>query len=239
MSIRPSYLFFPLVLIFFAIKPASAQVQFGVKTGWSITNVNSSSNQTATVNGTSQAFKNFPKTGWTGGIFFTIPVYKHWQFQPELNYSNQGAEGSPKQQYTYTVDESYRLNYLNIPLLVKYKGPFGIFAETGPQFSLLLKGSIHETVVGNDNTQYYNVKSAFKSNDFGWVFGAGYLSPINLGLDVRYNLGLSNINQATAAQLSSAPLQSGSMKNSVFQLTLFYVFGKSGLKSGASRSLPE
>ena len=30
-------------------------------------------------------------------------------------------------------------------------------------------------------------------NDFSWVFGLGFLTAANIGIDARYNLGPSNI----------------------------------------------
>lgn len=231
------HLFAPLALII--CTGVSAQVKFGVKTGWSFSNIQTSNNQGAVVSGSSQSFKNVSKTGFTGGIFLAIPVYKGLQFQPELEYSNQGAEAHPVRNYSITADETYHLNYLGLPLLLKYKLPLGFFAETGPRFSWLLKARIHETVVGAAHTQYYDVKSAYKSTDFGWAIGGGYLSPINLGIDLRYNIGMSNINNASAAQLTAAPIQNAGTKNSAFQLAVFYVFGKTSLQSSGRRAQDE
>lgn len=205
---------------------AQAQIQFGVKAGLNASELNTSSNQEATISGTTQKLKNFPISGLNAGIFVHIPVWKKWSFQPELVYSNQGAEGKPIRNYVVSASETYKLNYLNLPLLVQYKLPLGFFAQTGPQIGYLLKGKINETIVGAAHTNHYNVKDQFKSTDFSWVFGAGYVSPINLGFDIRYNLGLNNINNATTAGMAAAPVQSGTIKNSSLQIGIFYIFGK-------------
>jgi hypothetical protein len=90
--------------------------------------------------------------------------------------------------------------------------------------------------VGADHTANFNVKDQFKSTDIGWTLGTGYLSPIDLGLDIRYNFGLTDINNATASGRQNAPIQNGHMKNSVVQIGIFYLFGKSGLQSGRKDS---
>ena len=54
-----------------------------------------------------------------------------------------------------------------------------------------------------------------KSTDLAWAFGAGYVIPdVNLGVDVRYNLGLTKLADGSSS------------KNGVFQVGVFYLFGE-------------
>jgi hypothetical protein len=39
-----------------------------------------------------------------------------------------------------------------------------------------------------------DIKDDYKKVDFSWAFGASYVSNSGLGVDARYNLGISNIN---------------------------------------------
>jgi len=209
------------------VMSARAQVQFGVKGGLSASELLTSGNPSILVEGTTQHLRYFPITSINGGAFALIPFSKKWSLQPEVMFSMQGATGKPEMDYLVTATEDYRFSYLNVPILVKLKLPVGFFAETGPQLGLLLHAKIEETTVGATSTfNYNNVKSQFKSTDLSWVLGAGYCSPINLGFDIRYNLGLSNINQASAGGMSSYPIPDGTIKNSVFQAGIFYIFGK-------------
>jgi hypothetical protein len=58
-----------------------------------------------------------------------------------------------------------------------------------------------------------------KPYDFSWVFGLGYKMPkMNLGIDARYNLGLTTVNEPTGDPAKN--------KNSVFQFGIFYLFSK-------------
>ncbi|MDP4217304.1 MAG: hypothetical protein Q8927_13970, partial [Bacteroidota bacterium] len=56
------------------------------------------------------------------------------------------------------------------------------------------------------------------STDFSWAIGAGFLLPMNLGIDARYNIGLANI----AKDQSNGQ----SIKNGVIQIGVFYLFGE-------------
>ncbi len=209
------------------IMTARAQVQLGVKGGLNIAEMLTNGSPTTIINGTDEHLKYYPFTTAHGGVFAYIPFAKKWGLQPELVFSMQGTTGKPEMDYLVSVtEEDYRFSYLNIPILVKYKLPLGFFAETGPQIGLLVHAKISETLVGATSTVNYSVKNQFKSTDLSWALGAGYCSPFNLGFDVRYNLGLSDINQASAKGLTTAPIPNGKMKNSVFQIGAFYIFGK-------------
>jgi hypothetical protein len=105
-----------------------------------------------------------------------------------------------------------KLNYdfLNIPVLIRYKIPAGIFFETGLQIGILL--SANERMNGNN----FDLKNQTYSPDYAWVMGLGYQIPEgHFGLDLRYNLGLINI-------LKNA--SDANVKNSVFQFGIFYTF---------------
>src|ERR1700729_3628140 len=96
---------------------ANAQIQFGVKAGANFANLTGSD-----VSGTKT------KVGFQGGVLVAVPLAGSFCLQPEVDYSGQGAKtgsGSP----SYTLSQ----NYLNIPVLFKYKHESGFFAETGPQ----------------------------------------------------------------------------------------------------------
>ncbi|MES1160906.1 MAG: porin family protein [Bacteroidota bacterium] len=210
----------------------NAQIQFGVKGGFNIAELLTSSNQSVIVNNERMGIRNFPRTDVYGGFLLSVPLFKKFIFQPEVVYSQQGATGNPSGGALVSAIEKYKLNYVNIPLLIKYNLPVGFYVETGPQVGYLLSAKVDEQLVGGVNTgKYFHVKDQFKSTDIAWVLGVGYLSPIDLGFDIRYNLSLSSINNASASDMQSAPVQGGSIKNSVVQIGIFYLFGKSKNKT--------
>jgi hypothetical protein len=208
-----------------------SQIQVGVKGGLNIAELLTSKNQDVYINGNDQSVKNFPRNDFNAGLLVSIPLNSKWSLQPEAVYSQQGATARPSYGYVVSASEQYKLGYVNIPVLLKYRSAVGLFAETGPQVGWLASAKVSETVVGVDDATNYNVKSQFKSVDLGWTAGVGYLTPIDVGIDIRYNRGLSSINNASASGIHSVPVESGHMRNSVVQIGLFYLIGKSGLQA--------
>jgi len=222
-TFRKSGLLFLTAITFTMV--VNAQIEFGIKGGFNIAEILTSTDQSVTVNGNPMAIRNFPRTDFHAGVLVSIPLTKKLSLQPEATYSQQGATGNPSGGYLVSASEKYKFNYINVPVLLKYSLPYGFFAETGPQVGYLVTANIVETIVGGTTTNTYHVKSQYKSTDFGWALGVGYMSPINLGLDIRYNLGLNNINNASTST-ENVPVQQGSIKNSVVQIGIFYQFGK-------------
>jgi hypothetical protein len=204
----------------------NAQIEFGIKGGFNSAEILTSTGQGVNINGNPMAIRNFPRTDFHAGFLVNIPLTKKLSLQPEISYSEQGATGNPSGGYLVSASEKYKFNYINVPVLLQYKLPLGFFAETGPQFGYMVSANIVENIVGASSTNTYHVKSQYKSTDFSWALGVGYISPINLGLDIRYNLGLNNINNASTGGTQTAPVQEGTIRNSVLQIGVFYLFGK-------------
>jgi hypothetical protein len=173
-----------------------AQIDFGMKAGLNRTGLNYSGSSINDLG---------VRSDFNAGAFASIPLFTNFYLQPEIMYSGQGSG------FTDSTQSTLNYNYMNIPVLFKYEHPSGFFAETGPQLGFLLSAHL-EYNGAND------LKDQTQSVDFSWAFGLGYKIPkINLGLDLRYNYGLTN---TVATKYASA----GWAKNSVFQVDLFYQF---------------
>ena len=124
-------------------------------------------------------------TGFHVGLLGHIHLTRHLALQPEVVYSAQGAK------YDFLGETvSVKLGYINVPLLIQYMFDNGFRMAVGPQIGFLLNAKT-ET---NDND--IDIKSNLKSTDLGVAMGLGYIIPkTGLGVDARYNLGLSNINE--------------------------------------------
>ena len=171
-----------------------------MKAGANFSNVNGSD-----VSGTNTL------VGFNGGVFFDLPLAAHLSLQPELVYSGQGFKSTESVGGT-TYTGTFTENYINIPVLLKYRFPMGLFIETGPQVGFLMSAKAKASGESEDN------KAAYKSTDFDWAVGVGFHIPTTkLAVDARYNFGLANI-----AADNSGGVSSGSVKNGVFQLGLMY-----------------
>ncbi len=187
---------FILIFSIALVYTAGAQIQFGLKAGYNHSNFIYTGTGLGDIGS---------RTNFNAGIFASIPFCSHFSLQPELVYSGQGIRA------TDSIPQNIYNNYLNVPVLVKYQHPIGVFVESGPQVGFLLSGQL-ET-----NSMSFDSKNSTRSSDFSWVFGLGYKIPVvNLGVDFRYNLGLTNI--------AETDYYAGTAKNAVFQLDLFYQF---------------
>jgi hypothetical protein len=181
------------VILFFSLFANAQHTSFGVKAGINASSVN-------VEDGTD--YNN--KVGIHLGGLAHIHITQHFAFQPELVYSMQGGKDGD--------NYKLKLNYLNIPLLAQYMTHDGFRLQTGPQIGFLTSAKSKSGDVEVD------IKDQLESVDFSWVFGAGYLFPGagGIGVDARYNLGLSNISDDNDFEA----------KNRVFQIGVFYQFNK-------------
>lgn len=142
------------------------------------------------------------KSGFHAGGLAHIHIDKHFAVQPELVFSLQGGE---------RTNTTLRLNYLNIPVAFQYMAGEGFRLQTGPQLGFQLSA---ESKFGDGEV---DVDDVYSTIDFSWLFGAGYIFPSGLGIDARFNLGISNISDESDFEA----------RNRVFQLGLFYQFTNS------------
>jgi len=156
-------------------------LDFGVKAGANFSSFSDASNVSN-------------KTGFLGGIFAAVKFGDKLAIQPELLYSQQGAEFD-----TGKID----LNYVNVPVIVKYYLFQGFNLQAGPQFGF---------VVDDNVSKVFNNVTEAESFDLTGVLGLGYDFAFGLRFDGRFNFGLSDT------------FSEGKGKNSVFSLALGYSF---------------
>ncbi len=184
------YLSMVLAVILMAGSVNAQHVNMGIKSGLNVYNIHNDN-----------GVKYDSKTGLHLGLLAHIHLNKIWAVQPELVYSAQGAK------YIFSNSETkLNLNYINVPVLLQYMFDNGFRLQAGPQVGFLISA---KTGNGTD------VKDNFKGIDFGLGLGAGYIKPsTGLGVDVRYNPGISNINENSSVKST----------NRGFQLGIFYQF---------------
>lgn len=136
-----------------------------------------------------QAFKDGFDLSYHAGGFAEIDFNKKWGIQPEVLWNQtSGRRSNFNTLYASVANpggaEKFKLNYLSIPVLLRYNVGRILSLNAGPQFSILLS---------DDKTLLQNGQSAFKSGDFAMVGGA-QLNFDFLRVYGRYNIGLQNIN---------------------------------------------
>jgi hypothetical protein len=170
------------ILLVMAISVAMAagaqKINAGLKLG-----LNMSAN---TGNGMSSSLQQ----GVDAGAFAEINLGKRWGIQPEIYFSQRNTRrGDDFTKYYVTdglsgSDQSVKLSYISVPVLLSYKISSVFSVQAGPQFDFL--------VFENDNL-LKNDRDAFKKTDMG-VAGGITLTLEKFRIYGRYTVGLANIN---------------------------------------------
>jgi opacity protein-like surface antigen len=165
------------------------------------------------------------------GGFAEIKITDKFAVQPELLFSMQGSKTSYSEtdvNYSYSENSKNKLNYLNIPVLAKFNVSEKFALLAGPQFGLLMSAKqdfdISETISGvTDNySESVDAKNFYKSVAMSFNLGAAYSFTDNIFVDVRYNLGLSNISKDFTDEFGDS--YSADIKNNVIQFSVGYKF---------------
>jgi hypothetical protein len=135
-------------------------------------------------------FKEEFDLGYHLGGFAEIDFSEKLGIQPEVLFNQINARRSSGFNSIYTnlsnpnAAADIKLNYLSIPILLRYNVGKLLTLNAGPQFGILIDK--HETLLENG-------QEAFKNGDFGMVGGAT-INLKSLRVYGRYNIGLANIN---------------------------------------------
>lgn len=125
------------------------------------------------------------------GAFVEYDFSKRWGIQPEVIWSQTSTKRGTTIDAIYsTLPTNVKLDYLMVPVLLRYS-PIGLLSfVAGPQFGVLINK--------NENL-LQNGQQAFKSGDFSMVLGAQVNLKV-LRVYGRYNIGLQNINDFSDQQ---------------------------------------
>ncbi|WP_347374785.1 porin family protein [Aequorivita sp. Q41] len=169
------------------------------------------------------------RTSFHIGGLVEIPISEKFAVQPELLYSSQGATSEYSESILGTVisvDESLKLDYINIPIMAKFYVAEGLSLEAGPQIGVLVSANADYEISGGGESESgdEDVKDAFKSLDLGYGVGVSYRTLMGLFVSARYVGGFSDINEDIETEIGDIDLEDFSQRNSVIQLSLGYSF---------------
>ena len=126
------------------------------------------------------------RTGFLIGVFAGVKFSDKLGIQGDLLYSQQGANLDPK---------DINLNYINVPIVLKYYLIQGFNLQAGPQFGFIVDDNIEA-----------------ESFDLAGVLGLGYDFPFGIRIEGRHNFGLTDV------------FNSDKGKNSVTSIAIGYSF---------------
>jgi len=128
--------------------------------------------------------------GFHVGVYGESFLSDSFSIQPELMYSQQGYEIT-NGNGTFTQ----KLNYINLPVMLKAYPAKNFFLEAGPQIGLAI--SHKEEYDG-----LFSSTAEYDPNSFDWGvnFGGGIKTDSGVSFGVRYHLGLGDLYEDDKAQ---------------------------------------
>lgn len=151
-------------------------VRFGYKMGMNLSNMNFNRGYS----GVSVPLLQDWKTGYLLGLKMEIPLGGKFSLDQEYLYSRVGGEFQP-------LASTYVLDYLSLPLLLKYRFYPSFSFMAGPNFDLLIKG--REVKSG----QNLRITKMTEERNVGLNVGLSYRLAKHIELNVRFIQGINHV----------------------------------------------
>lgn len=157
----------------------NVNTEFGVKGGFNMSNLYGSGDD---VNDNNILY------GFNAGVYATLPISDFVAIQPEVLFTTKGA----KLEYSGLVDgdAKFKLNYIEVPLLVRVNITKNFNVHAGGYASYLVSSK----VTGSGDIEFNEDVNRDDLNKFDAGIAAGVgvdFDPISIG--VRYNYGLTTV----------------------------------------------
>jgi len=139
------------------------------------------------------------KLGFVGGGYATMHMNKQFGLRLEALYFQKAARDRRRRgrSFEWTADETYTLDYFELPLLAVISFPagtsgiFDIFLGPAVAFNVTAKQKSEWTGEGDSGTDEEDLED-IKGTDFGGVLGLGFtlmMDSMNLFADARWEMG--------------------------------------------------
>ena len=191
--------FFVLIAAAIVCMGASAQVQFGGKVGFDMTNF------------WGPDVDHGMKPGYQVGLMMEYKFNPHFAIAPEVVFAAQGGKSKAFALDLFditTTEIKYNANYINVPLMFKYYVAPSFSIDLGPQVGF----NVYSKIAAKGYDKSVDFKDGTKGIDFGVGLGATYNLTENAFVQARYTMGL------TKALKDNAVLGENKAKNGNIQL---------------------
>ncbi len=163
---------------------AMAQVQFGGKVGFDMTNFWGSD------------VEHGMKPGYQVGLVMEYKFSPKFAIAPEVVFAAQGGKSKALafdiNKYSIdlaTTDIKYNTNYINIPLMLKFYATPNFSIDLGPQVGF----NVYSKVTAKGVDDAIDFKDATNTVDVGVGLGATYNLTENAFVQTRYTMGLTKV----------------------------------------------
>ena len=128
------------------------------------------------------SYAGFNRLGGTAGGFVNYQLHKKWIGQMEMKYIQKGSYRSPDQNSSSPVEYDLRLNYVEVPFLIKYNFKYHLSFEAGMGLAYLF--SSREEVNGIPADPLNN--SPFRKLEWDYQIGGYYSFLDKWAINIRY-----------------------------------------------------
>lgn len=185
-------------------KTTSSGAKFGLKGG-----VNMSNLYTEDVDDENVLY------GFNAGLFVELPIAENLFLQPEILFSTKGAEVKYDNAFAQGTGK-FRLNYIEVPLLVKINLTDNFNVHFGGYAAYLVDSKItNEDANGTINFEEDLDEDDLNKFDYGLAGGIG-IDFEGFGLGARYNYGLRTVGKERTVLGQTYTFPDG--KNSVLSI---------------------
>ena len=123
-------------------------------------------------------YAGFDRLGPQAGLFSKYVMNNNFQLKTELCYIQKGSKQVIPKQGLYT---NFKLDYIEVPVLLDYYYKEDIYAEAGLGIAYLLSAK-----VDLDGYGYLDDDLGFEKYDLSWIIGIGYQFHPHFSISARY-----------------------------------------------------
>ena len=172
---------FVLIAAAIVCMSASAQVQFGGKVGFDLTNFWGSD------------VEHGMKPSYQVGLLMEYKMSPKFAIAPEVVFASQGGKYKAIDLNFFNLDiektVTFNTNYINIPVMLKYYVTPSFSVDLGPQLGVNVYSKY--SIEGVDDA--IDVKDNTKTVDFGVGLGGTYNLTNNAFVQARYTMGMTKV----------------------------------------------
>lgn len=175
---------FALIATAIVCVSANAQVQFGAKVGFDMTNY------------WGKDVEHGMKPGYQAGLIMEYKFADRFGIAPEVVFASQGGKSKAlaidfdgRHIEFGTADIKFTSNYINVPVMFKFYATPEFSIDFGPQVGF----NVYNKFSAKGLDESYDIKEYTKPVDFGLGLGGTFNITDNAFVQARYTLGLTNV----------------------------------------------
>ena len=175
---------FTLMFIGMTLGVQAQDFGFGIKGGLNFSSFSGSDTEELNFEG---------RTGYHLGLTMEVPLAEDFSIQPEVLYSTMGAKTNDFE-FEQATDANFNVDYISVPVMLKYYVLGGLNLEAGPQFSWNSKSEVEGDFASEQvQNEFDAITDGTRTFDVGGAVGLAYDLPLGLFAGARYVFGFSKI----------------------------------------------